>query len=186
MWHMGKLGATLGLLKNQEDVGGKKKLLDVGCASGWLVSQISSRYPDLECFGVDVYKRAIEYGKKTYPQISFSHADAHRLPFEKNYFDVVICTEVLEHVVDPQKIMKEIKRVVKPSGIVIISMDSGNLLFGLVWTIWKKFNGKIWQEAHLHKFTPKRLDELFEKTGFKIEKRKFFNLRMALAYLLRK
>ena len=187
MWHLGKLRATLGLLKNHGHIDGKNvKLLDTGCASGWFISEINSRHPNFECFGVDVHKKAIEYGKKTYPQISFFHADAHRLPFPQNFFDIVVCMEVLEHVVDPQKIMEEIKRTAKPNGMIIVSMDSGNLLFALAWSVWKKFKGKVWQEAHLHKFTPGKLDKLFKKTGFKIEKRKFFNFRMALIYLLRK
>ena len=186
-WHQGRLKATLDFLKTFKDIHNQKvRLLDVGCASGWFISEICSYYPHLKCSGVDVYQKAIEYAKKSYPHISFFHNDAHHLPFQKNSFDIVICTNVLEHVVNPREVMKEIKRVVKRSGIVIIGMDSENLLFSFVWWLWKKFKGKIWAEAHLHKFRPRDLDKLFRQLGFKIKKKKFINLGMMVVYLLKK
>lgn len=186
IWHQGKLEAALSLLEELDWLSRQRlKLLDVGCASGWFLSAISSRQPQFQCFGVDVYQKAIDYGQKLHPQISFKQADAHKLPFRQKSFDLVICTEVLEHTVNPEKVLKELKRVTKKNGAVIVSLDSGNLLFNLAWSFWKKFKGKIWQNAHLHQFKPADLDKLFLKAGFRIEKKKFFNFTMALVYLLR-
>src|SRR3989338_7985844 len=66
-WHMGKLQAIHGLFKEYTP----KKILDVGSASGWFLSEIKKHYPDASCVGVDVYGPAIEFAKKTYPNISF-------------------------------------------------------------------------------------------------------------------
>lgn len=48
-------------------------------------------------------------------------ADAHTLPFEDNSFEVILCTEVLEHVRNPQQVINEFKRVLKPEGQVILT-----------------------------------------------------------------
>lgn len=187
IWHQGRVKETIKLLKDDCGIDKKGlKLLDVGCASGWFLSQVHGRYPYLKCFGVDVYQKAIEHAQKSYSQFSFSQADAHYLPFQEGFFDIVICFNVLEHVINPQKVMKEIKKVVKKNGVVIIGMDSENYLFALVWWIWKKFKGKVWKSAHLHQFKPKDLDKLFKELDFKIKNKKFINLGMMVVYLLKK
>ncbi|MEX0918569.1 MAG: class I SAM-dependent methyltransferase [Candidatus Paceibacterota bacterium] len=48
-------------------------------------------------------------------------ADAHQLPFEKNTFDVVLCSEVLEHLHSPKQAISEMYRVLKPGGILILT-----------------------------------------------------------------
>lgn len=185
IWHRGRLSATLDFLKECQ-FKGNLKILDVGCASGWFISEIAHHYPRHNFFGIDIYERAIDYAKKRYPNISFSCADAHKLPFSQDSFDLVICANVLEHVVNPKQILTEIKRVVKPQGKVIINMDSENFLFSLAWYLWKKISGRVWKDAHLHKLEPMNLEKLFLKTGLRTEKRRFFNLSMAVILLLAK
>jgi len=70
--------------------------------------------------------------KKRYKELKLIRADAHNLPFKNNSFDLVICTEVLEHVVNPEKVLGEIKRVLTNDGIAIVEMDSGNFIFKIV------------------------------------------------------
>lgn len=48
--------------------------------------------------------------------------DAHKLPFKTNYFDAIICTALLEHVSDPQKVVLEIYRTLKPNGVVYVEI----------------------------------------------------------------
>lgn len=185
-WHRGRLKATIGLLEDQQLNRNRNKVLDVGCASGWFISEIARHFPGYKFFGIDIYEKAIKQAENYYPEIFFLCADAHHLPFSDKFFDIVICVNVLEHVLDPQQILKEMKRVVKPKGMVIVGMDSENLLFSLAWYLWKKFNGKVWKDAHLHKLKPQDLERLFLKTGLKIQKRKFFNFGMAVMFLLKK
>ncbi|MDP3998140.1 MAG: class I SAM-dependent methyltransferase [bacterium] len=184
LWHKGRLNAVLDFLESQGLEQSKKKILDVGCASGWFISEIANHYPKNNFFGIDVYREAVAYAKIYYPKVYFSCGDAHHLPFSENSFDIVICINVLEHIINPKQILAEIKRVTKPDGKVVIGMDSENFLFSLVWYLWKKINGRVWRDAHLHKLKPDALENLFLKGGFKIEKRRFFNLGMAVIFLL--
>lgn len=180
-WHTSKLKNVLDYISSSP-----RKILDVGCASGWFISQVAKTFPKAKCFGIDVYDKAISYAQTQYPDIEFKVADAHKIPYENETFDTVICTEVLEHVDDPEAVLSEIKRVLKKDGWAVIELDSGSLLFSIAWYLWRKFNGKVWNDSHIHSFNVKKLESMIIKSGFKIEKKKTFNLGMAMAFSLRK
>lgn len=180
-WHGEKLSTFKKL------VGGKvfRKMLDVGCASGSMANEISKLFPTTKIFGIDPYPEAINFGKSQYPHIKFLAADAHKLPFKKKSFDLIICYEVIEHVFNPPTVLKEIKRVLKDQGRAIIAMDSGNLLFRLVWFVWENTKGKVWQNAHLHPFKASELEAIIKKAGFKIIKKEFSHFGMAVSFYIK-
>ncbi len=160
--------------------------LDVGCASGYMISQIAKLYPNVKYFGIDIYDKAIDYAKKAYPNIEFKVASADKLQFKDNIFDVILFYETIEHVEDPKDCLKEIKRVLKKRGTLILTMDSGSLLFRLVWFIWENTKGKIWQGAHLHPFHHTELEQLIQRSGFKIKDKIFSFLGMEVTFVLSK
>lgn len=177
LWHSGKLSAVVSFAKEDP-----KKILDVGCASGWFLNELSKKFPNAKCFGIDPYKKAIIYGKKRYKKLTLVNADGHKIPFPDESFDLVICTEVLEHVLDPKGVIKEIKRVLKHDGIAVIEMDSGNILFRIIWYWWTHMRNGVWKDAHIHAFTANKLENIIKKGGLKINKKKFFNLTMAVVF----
>ena len=184
MWHTRKLkmvGKLMGAEKNMP-----KNVLDVGCASGWFLSELALRYPKASYVGVDVHKKAIDYGKKRYKNLKLICADAHTLPFPNESFDVVICAEVLEHVKNPQKVLREIKRVLTSNGIAIIEMDSGNLLFRAIWYWWTHLRRGVWRDSHIHAFNTKILEDMIKNSGFIITQKKVFNCTMAVIFLIKK
>lgn len=180
-WHTNKLKIVSSLMPHSP-----KKILDVGSASGWFISELSKKHPQAKCHGIDVYKQAISYGKKFYPHIEFRLADAHALPYKNNTFDVVISTEVLEHVDSPKEALLEIKRVLKKNGVAIIELDSGSILFSVAWYLWRKKNGKVWNDSHLHSFNVKKLEKMLNDCGFVILSKKKFNLNMAMVFCAKK
>ncbi|MDP3987956.1 MAG: class I SAM-dependent methyltransferase [Candidatus Levybacteria bacterium] len=181
IWHKKKLKAVLKLVENDPN-----KILDIGCASGWFLWETSKRFPKAKCTGVDIYKKAIDYGSKQYKSIKFICADAHHLSFQDDSFDLIICTEVLEHVIDPKGVLKEIKRLLSPHGVAIIEMDTGSLLFRLIWHFWVNSKFSVWKGAHLHTFSTKKLEKMIEDYGFLITKKKIFNFGMAVAFQSKK
>ena len=184
IWHYGKLRAILSLI-NKSDVN-PSAILDVGCASGWFLSQMAVKYPKASCTGIDVYKDGVEYGKKKYKKLNLTVSDAHKMPFEKDSFDTVVCAEVLEHVVNPREVLKEIRRVLKKEGVAVIEMDTGNLLFKLVWHWWTNLRHGVWENAHIQEFNTEILKNMIEGEGFNIVEQKFFNYTMAVAFLVQK
>ncbi len=181
-WHTGKLSAVLQSIGSFQP----KKVLDVGCAGGWFISEMAKKYPHTKCYGVDVYEPAISYAKKRYEAITFSTADAHKLPYQNESFDLIVCTEVLEHVIDPKNVMDEITRILKKDGIAIIEMDSGNLLFRIIWHWWTNMRKGVWKDSHIHAFTAKKLETLLKKSTLKIKTQRSFNFSMAVVFRLEK
>jgi ubiquinone/menaquinone biosynthesis C-methylase UbiE len=74
---------------------------------------------DISHTALDFANRVKEYLQCT--QVFFQQSDAEQLAFADNSFDLVICSEVLEHVLNPRQALAEIRRVVKPGGTVIVT-----------------------------------------------------------------
>lgn len=182
LWH----GRKIALAKKLLNAIKFKNCLDVGCASGFMVSEIAKLNPKAKYFGIDIYEKVIKHARKTYPNIKFEVASASKIPFADNSFDLILFYETIEHVEDPQICLKEIKRVLKEQGHLILTMDSGSFLFRMVWYVWEKSYGKIWQGAHLHPFHHKQLEELIKTVGFKIKNKIFSHLGMEITFILKK
>lgn len=181
LWHARKWMVVKRMVQ-----GTSSRVLDVGCAGGWLTAKIAQVLPGAEVTGLDVSPGMIKYAAREYPELDFVCADAHEVPFPGGSFDLVVCTETLEHVVDPLGVLLEIRRCLSPDGQAVISMDTGNWLFNLVWFFWTKTKGRVWQGAHLHKFDRNKLKKLFKKASFKIRKERVSHLGMAVTFKLKK
>lgn len=182
IWHTIKIRTFKKLTSTKQF----KNILDVGCAAGTLTNQISQIFPKSQICAIDVYDKSINLGKKLYPHIKFIKADAHKIPFNNNSFDLVYCCETIEHVKDPRKVLEEIKRVLKKDGQAIVIMDSGSWIFRVVWWFWEKTKGKVWQGAHLHPFHHTELETVIKKVEFKILKKHLSLFGMEVYFVLSK
>ena len=98
----------------------KLKLLDVGCGDGVALSLLSKSSPNLELYGVEPAREALEVARKKTPHADVREGGADKLPFEDNYFDIVTSSDVIEHVENPDKMLGEVSRVAKAGAHVII------------------------------------------------------------------
>lgn len=101
-------------------------VLDVGASAGIIDHYLSGYFRKVT--GVDIDERAILHARQTFEKanLEFCVGDGMKLQFADNSFDVVICAQVYEHVPDANKLLAEIYRVLKPSGICYFS--AGNRL----------------------------------------------------------
>src|SRR3546814_10696287 len=92
--------------------------LDVGCGTGYLMHVLEGRRPEMKLTGVDFIIDS-ETRKRAHG-ISFHEANIERLPFPDKSFDTVICTHVLEHILDFWGALAELRRVAAKRLIIVV------------------------------------------------------------------
>lgn len=90
-----------------------QSILDVGCGEGFTLKKLEEKKIGKKNEGIDYSKDAIKIGRKIYPHLSLFEGDVYGLKYKDNSFDLSLCTEVLEHLEDPEKAVSEIKRVTR-------------------------------------------------------------------------
>lgn len=101
------------------------RILDIGCGDGRISLTLASR--ERLMIGVELARRRVERAREKFTeqhQGCFCQGDAEYLPFRDGGMDGIILTEVLEHVLDDRKVLRELTRVLKPGGRVILSVPS--------------------------------------------------------------
>lgn len=109
------------------------KVLDFGCGKGAFINDILSINPTLKITGADVSKTAITFARKKFLRQKFYLlAEGEKLPFKNNSFDYILALDVLLHVYDTELIFKELARVLKPGGRLLITLPYYGLLKNIV------------------------------------------------------
>ncbi len=88
-----------------------KKILDVGCGEGFTLFRLETNKIGEILEGVDNSDDALAFARKLHPSFNTKKGDIYELPYQDNSFDLLICTEVLEHLINPDKALLELKRV---------------------------------------------------------------------------
>lgn len=86
-------------------------VLDVGCGEGFTLARLNKEKIGKSYEGIEYEESAVELARKLYPKLTFKQGDVYKLPYKTNSFDLVVCTEVLEHLAEPKKAYKELLRV---------------------------------------------------------------------------
>lgn len=107
------------------------RILDIGC-SGGIVGLILAR-EGFDCTGIDIEEQALDFAREeaakesalVRERLHFQAADATALPFEDQTFDTVIVGEVLEHLIHPQRVLMEARRVLAADGRLVVTVPLG-------------------------------------------------------------
>ena len=145
---------------------GAKKVLDIGSGAGTICFYLGSKEKDI--LGIDISQNAIAACKKSTEFLKLRNVDFQRMNFPhevpNSRFDLIICSEVLEHLEDDNLAVEKIYSLLNKGGIAIISTPSKNApLYKL--GLAKKFDDRV---GHLRRY---KLDELVNKcrdVGFTI------------------
>lgn len=87
-------------------------VLDIGCGNGVSTTNITGKF----VVGVELSQKQMVRAKKRFKNTNFVVADARKLPFKSNTFDLIVAINLLHHVADPESILKESYRVLKKGG----------------------------------------------------------------------
>ena len=138
------------------------KLLDIGCSYGILVK--AAKDLGFDARGVEPTKRAASYAAKRL-HLSVIHGTVETASFAKNSFDVITLYDVLEHIPDFKKFLKEIRRILKSDGILVIqSPNVDSFAFRLLKTRWNW----LLVPQHLWHFSGRSLTHVLADAGFSV------------------
>lgn len=160
-----------------------RAVLDIGCGVGYFLLEVESRLgPGMRLFaGIDVVPVRIRNTLSRFEgreNFFAAVASAEELPFGDEEFDLVICTEVMEHVARPERAFREIARVLRPGGLLFFSSpnrvatDLWEGLFGVPRLFRRLLRGALLRKEsnpYDRPIGPRRLRRLFRTAGFGIE-----------------
>ena len=152
-------------------------ILDVGCGNGWVAKEFLPKGKQVSSLDISVTNPS--KARKHYPgEKHFGiTADSFHLPFNDNSFDCVIASEIIEHVYDPSGFIKELFRVVKKEGKLIITTPYKEKL---IYYLCIHCNQKTPANAHIHSFDEKKLESLYSGNDLESFKYETFGNKILL------
>ncbi len=123
---------VLDQIKSCFPINSSTKVLDIGCGAGFLSNELAEK--GLSVTGLDLSLESLKVAAR-YDQtksVRYISADAANLPFENGHFEVVTAMDFLEHVSNPQQIIQEISRVLRPGGLFVFHTFNRNMIAHLV------------------------------------------------------
>lgn len=144
-------------------------ILEIGCGSGLIVAELS-RFIGIEnTIGSDLSLPILYSAKTSASNNKYVLADGEVLPFKDSSLDLVLIVDVLEHIPDSTKMLKEVKRISK-NLVLSVPLESGHLS-NLVYHIQRLLGLTTTKEqyGHIHRFNRKDIFEILKKLNLKIE-----------------
>lgn len=141
------------------------RVLEVGCGAGGMVKAIKFYRPDLDIVGIDISKKTISEAKRGSQGVKFFSGDAYQVPFGDKSFEAVLMFDFLEHLEDPLKSLREVRRVLKPKGIFSTLVPIEGEIFS-IHGLAKRIFGFIPKEkygGHIQQYTFSELTALLKK-----------------------
>lgn len=128
------------------------QILDVGCGLGYGVAKLA--HTSRLVVGVDLSLEAVTGAHARYnrPGLGFVRMDAQQLGFRAGSFDAVLCLEAIEHLVEPERHLEEVTRVLRSKGIYIVSTPQPSHV-----------SGGAFNRYHLHEFTYEAFRRMLER-----------------------
>ena len=144
-------------------------VLDVGSGLGLLAVDVANASSDIHVVGVEISAAQIA-AAPAHKRVTFAQGDAHTLDFPDASFDIVYARYLLEHVADPGRVVREMRRVTKPGGRVCVCENDVSLMrfdppcsrFERAWIAFTDFQASLGGDGLIGR----RLFRLFRAAGF--------------------
>lgn len=156
---------ALGITRKQIKLVGKNNfVLDVGCSDGFLTKQIAKNN---KVIGIELSKIAVQKARKM--GLDARIGNAYKLPFKNSIFDVVHCSHLIEHVLNVDRALKEMRRVLKHGGRLIVSTPNFCSFKDRILVLFGHLPVYALHPDHVRFFNLSRLKKHLIKNGFKIK-----------------
>lgn len=151
-------------------VGNGKRVLDVGCSSGYLARPLAAR--GCAVVGLERDPAAAEEARAVCAEVLVGDVETMELPLEQASFDVVLCGDLIEHLRDPQAFLARVRPLLRPDGRLVLTtpnVANWSMRLGLLVGRWRYTERGILDRTHTHLFTRATLVETIEQAGYRVE-----------------
>ena len=149
-----------------------KKVLEVGCAAGMTGKALRERGFE-EIIGIEINGEVAQSGKSYYHQLIVGDVEKVNLPVHQEHFDCILYGDVLEHLVDPWRVLKEHHAFLKKGGAIICSIPNIRHYRVLKKLIlrgkWEYVGDGVLDRTHLRFFTLDSIQRMFDEAGFEVK-----------------
>lgn len=150
-------------------VGSGKRVLDVGCSSGYLARPLVQH--SCTVVGIERDEVAAEAAREVCAEVLVGDVETLELPFPPGSFDIVLCGDLIEHLRDPERFLGRMRPRLKPEGLLALTtpnVASWAIRLGLLVARWRCTDRGILDRTHLHFFTRRTLVEALERAGYRL------------------
>jgi O-antigen biosynthesis protein len=158
-------------MKLLEAVGSSKRVLDVGCSSGYLAGPLSRHGNTI--IGLELDPAAAQEAERYCERVLVGDVETMELPLAPASFDVVLCGDVVEHLRDPGATLARLRPFLKPGGELVVStpnVANWAIRLSLLAGRWAYTDRGILDRTHTHLFTRRTLVETIEGAGYRVER----------------
>lgn len=161
-WHFYVENTLKQTLKHIEPKAGDC-LLDMGCGTGVLLSMLEKRYPEVFLTGIDPTQEMLDIATKRFSKkIHIEQSWAEQLPFDDEKFDWIISCNMFHYIREPEIVLKEMMRVLKPTGQVVITDWCANYITNQLLDVYLR----MFNNAHFKTYKKEECKKLLSLVGF--------------------
>jgi ubiquinone/menaquinone biosynthesis C-methylase UbiE len=166
---LGRYFSTIRELIDLTKVENGAKAIEIGCGEGLSTQRLAKMLPkNVKLQASEYVEHQIPYAKKNNPGIKITQESIYELTHKDNSFDIVFLPEVLEHLDYPEDALKQLKRVTKKGGYLILGVPNEPL-----WRILNMLRGKYWRSwgntpGHLNNWSSGAVSKLVEQNFGKV------------------
>jgi SAM-dependent methyltransferase len=155
------------------DRNGEQRILDIGSGTGTMAADLRRRFPQADIVGVELSREGVERARIAIPSATFVQRDLlddqDVEPRLRGWATAAVCSEVLEHVDEPRRLLRGVVPYLEPGCQLIVTVPGGPM---------SAFDRSIGHRRH---FSPRTLSQLLRESGFHVERSEragfpFFNL----------
>ena len=133
----------------------KDHLLEVGCGTGFVLSEIESQFPTMGVAGSEIHINGLNFAQNRLKRAKLWQMDARNIPFE-NEFDVIGAFDVLEHIKEDERVLQQMYKAIIPGGGIVLTVPQHPFL----WSVADE------HASHERRYTSDELCRKVKKAGF--------------------